>query len=126
MGGGRAGRAWRDEDGRVSIEVDLGELDGAVAARTGPAYLVTVRDRRPHVVQVPVRCEAGVLEVPAGRRSALNLADHPDVTVLWPTDGLDPRHSLIVDGTARADGDTITVTPTRAVLHRSRRGPART
>jgi hypothetical protein len=111
----------------VSIAVGLEELPGRIAARTGQAYLVSVRERRPHVVAVaPTVEDDGTLRVGAGRRTALNVAEHPEVTVLWPTDGDDPRHTLLVDGTAAptTDGEALVVTPTTAVLHRVRTADA--
>lgn len=107
----------------MSIDVGLDELPGRIDARTGQAYLVTVRERRPHVVSVAPAPQAdGTLVVGAGRRTSANVAEHPEVTLLWPTDATDPKHSLLVDGTAApsADGDTLVVTPTSAILHRVR------
>jgi len=107
----------------MSIAVELDDLPAKVATRTGQAYLVTIRDERPHVVSVaPAPQDDGTLVVGAGRRTALNIAERPEVTLLWPTDEGDPKHSLLVDGTAAPgpDGETLVVTPTSAILHRVR------
>lgn len=109
----------------MSITVELADLPGRIAARTAQAYLVTIRDQRPHVVSVaPAGGDDGTLVVGAGRRTALNVAERPEVTLLWPVDADDPKHSLLVDGTAApgADGETLVITPTSAILHRARTG----
>ena len=54
-----------------------------------------------------------------GRRSAANVGSRPDVTLLWPPVDAE-GFSLIVDGRGTADGEQVTVTPDRAVLHRQR------
>lgn len=109
----------------MSIPVELDDLPERIAGRTGQAYLVTVRDQRPHVVSVaPSPGEGGTLVVGAGRRTSANVAAHPEVTLLWPTDDGDPKHSLLVDGTAAptVDGEELVITPTSALLHRVRAG----
>jgi hypothetical protein len=53
----------------------------------------------------------------AGRRTASNVAARPAVTLLWPV-AHDDAYRLIVDGDASVTGDTVTVVPTFAVLHR--------
>lgn len=106
----------------MSIPVALEDLAATVATRTGQPYLVTVRDRRPHVVSVAPTPVDGTLVVGAGRRTSANVAENPEVTLLWPADAGDPKHSLLVDGTAAlsADGEALVVTPTSAILHRVR------
>jgi hypothetical protein len=111
----------------VSIPVELDDLPTAIAGRTAQAYLVSIRAERPHVVSVaPSPRDDGTLVVGAGRRTALNIAERPEVTLLWPTDDGDPKHSLLVDGTAAPGdddgGETLVVTPTSAILHRVRAG----
>jgi len=54
---------------------------------------------------------------PRTGRSAANIGIHPQVTVLWPERHED-AYRLIVDGDATVTGDTVTITPTFAVLHR--------
>ena len=112
----------------MSIAVDLAELAAAVAARGPGAYLVTIRETRPHIVQVEVGWRGTDLVVAAGRRTAVNVGTHPEVAVLWPITDDHPHHSLLVDATARVDGEALVLTPTHAVLHRAggrrRRPPA--
>jgi hypothetical protein len=102
----------------MSVKVDLDQLDDALADFTF-AYLITVGDDyRAHTVAVQPVLVDGVLDVGAiGKSTRSNAGAHPGVTVVWP-----PRepggYSLIVDGTGRPAEDTMTVTPTRAVLHR--------
>ena len=105
----------------MSIEVKLEELPEVVAERGPAAYLVTVRDTRPHIVAVSVACRDGRLVVGAGRRTAMNIEDRPLATLLWPTTPDHPKHSLLVDGTAQRsdDGDWLLITPTSAILHRA-------
>jgi len=104
--------------------VDLAELAERIAAREATAYLVTLGAERPHVVSVSPTVAGGTIVVGAGRKTAANATERPAVTLLWPVDAADPRHSLLVDGTAvaSADGETLTVTPTGAILHRVRAG----
>lgn len=104
----------------MSIAVAVDDLPALVDQRGAAAYLVTVRDTRPHVVAVTVACRDGVLVVAAGRRSGTNLRSHPEVTLLWSTSSEHPKHSLLVDGTAVVtdDGEWVEITPTSAVLHR--------
>jgi hypothetical protein len=106
----------------MSIPVALEDLAATVATRTAQPYLVTVRDRRPHVVSVAPTPVDGTLVVGAGRRTSANVVENPEVTLLWPADAGDPKHSLLVDGTAAAsaDGEALVVTPTSAILHRVR------
>ncbi len=56
----------------------------------------------------------------AGGRSRTNAQARSAVTLVWPpleTDG----YSLIVDGDASIDGETVVIRPTGAVLHRPAR-----
>jgi hypothetical protein len=105
----------------VSIDVPIPELPAVVAERGDDAYLVTVRDDRPHVVAVSVGWRGTDLVVGAGRRTARNIVDHPAATLLWPVTQEHPKHTLLVDGTARTseDGEWLLITPTSAILHRA-------
>jgi hypothetical protein len=108
----------------MSIPVELADVAEAIERRTAQAYLVSIRAERPHVVSVTPTVDAdGRIVVGAGRRTALNIAERPEVTLLWPIDEADPKHSLLVDGTAAPSGgddETLTITPTAAILHRVR------
>ena len=105
----------------MSIDVSLADLGARIDQRGPDAYLVTVRDTRPHVVAVSVAMRGTVLVVAPGRRTGRNIEDRPLVTLLWPVGPAHPHHSLLVDGTARmsADGEWLEITPTSAVLHRA-------
>lgn len=105
----------------MSIDVALQDLPAVIDERGTGAYLVTVRDIRPHVVAVTVAWRDGDLVVGAGRRTAMNVAERPDATLLWPTTEQHPKHSLLVDGTARLsdDGEWLVITPMSAILHRA-------
>lgn len=114
----------------MSIEVALADLAEAITSRGPVAYLVTVSDGGPRVVSVGVEVGGDphpgtvTLTVGAGRHSAANVGDHPQVTLFWPVDADHPKHTLLVDGTATvtSDGDRISISPTAAVLHRVRAG----
>lgn len=119
----------------MSIRVELEDLAAAVEARGPDAFLASVREEHPHLVAVQVRVlDDGRLVVGAGRRTALNVADRPEVALLWPDTPEHPANSLLVDGTAAAidgDDDHLAITPTSAILHRAggrlgRRGSPRT
>jgi hypothetical protein len=103
----------------MSITVDLAAL-GETLRDFDFAYLVTITDdSSAHVVAVsPTVRDDRVAVDGLGRRTLANAAVRSAVTLTWP-----PReaggYSLIVDGTAVLDGEGITVTPSRAVLHRA-------
>lgn len=102
----------------MSIPVDPKDLAGALADFDA-GYLLTVSaEGRVKAVTVEPSATARELVIDgASRGSARNIADNPQVTVLFP-----PRahhgFSLIVDGTATVAGDQIRVAPQAAVLHR--------
>ncbi|MCZ8382217.1 pyridoxamine 5'-phosphate oxidase family protein [Mycobacterium sp. CPCC 205372] len=104
----------------MSVKVDIAELSGALADYSY-AYLVTVGDDyRAHTVAVEPSLAGGVLSITGvGRRTGDNATRHSDVTLAYP-----PRdaggYTLIVDGKADVSGDTLTITPNGAVLHRRR------
>jgi hypothetical protein len=102
----------------MSLKVELGELAKTLEPY-GFAYLVTVGDgARAHVLAVtPVLGDDGLVVGGVGRHSQENAAERPSVTLVWPP--VEPGgFSLLVDGAATVDGETITVAPTKAVLHR--------
>lgn len=102
----------------MSVAVKLEALQAQIASAGADVFLLSVRDgARPHAVSAVVTWDGDDLVVPAGSRSAANVAAAPAVTLLWPSSG--QEYSLIVDGTARVDGDVLRITPTHAVLHRS-------
>ena len=105
----------------VSIPVELEAVRARIDEFGDGAYLLTVgEDRRPHVVSVRVACTTDGLTMPAGRRTAANLASLPELTLLWPSPN-GGEYSLIVDAVVIAPPDadgTFTARPTSAVLHR--------
>ncbi|HZQ86449.1 MAG TPA: pyridoxamine 5'-phosphate oxidase family protein [Acidimicrobiales bacterium] len=109
----------------MSVPVALEELRDQINRFGAYPYLVTVSDDgRPHTVGVDVAWDGDQLVAGAGRRTAANVTDRPLVTLLWPPYEAD-GYTLIVDGDAAllADAEEITVTPTRAVLHKPTAGP---
>ena len=102
----------------MSVPVELEALRSQIESAGEDVFLLSVRDgARPHAVSATVTWDGDDLVVPAGSRTASNVGAAPDVTLLWPSSGQD--YSLIVDGTARLDGDVVRITPTHAILHRS-------
>lgn len=100
------------------MSVDLPRLAEALAD-FDYAFLVTVGDGgTPHTVMVDPVLTDGIFEVGAvGDRTSANVAQHPDVTLLWP-----PRQSggyaLMVDGRAEPSAAGLRVVPAKALLHR--------
>ena len=110
-------------DAAVSIAVDLDDLP-AKTAEFRWAYLLTVRDdQRPHVVAVTPVWQGDSLMVTVGRGTAANAAARPTITLCYPPPEL-TGFSLVLDGEATVDDDTIAVRPTSAVLHRAAPPPA--
>ncbi|KUI44102.1 hypothetical protein AU197_02335 [Mycobacterium sp. IS-1590] len=102
----------------MSVKVDLDRLTD-VLSDFGFAYLISVGDDyRAHTVAVDPVLRDGSLEVgTVGRHTRENTASHGDVTIVWPPS--EPGgYSLIVDGRAHREGESLSVRPTRAVLHR--------
>jgi len=103
----------------MSVKIDLDQLAGALADFTF-AYLITVGDDyHAHTVAVEPVLAGGMIDVGTiGTGTGKNVTAHDGVTLVWP-----PRepggYSLIVDGQGQpTDADTLTVVPSRAVLHR--------
>ena len=107
----------------MSVKIELGELASRIG-EFGFAYLVTVGDGgRAHVLSVwPEVGPDGLVVDGVGRHSQENVTSRPDVTLVWPPAQPD-GFSLLVDGAATVDGSTITVAPTKAILHRPAAGP---
>jgi hypothetical protein len=102
----------------MSVSVALDELARRIEELGHHPFLVTTSpDGRPHIVSVSARFDGTRFSSAAGRTSRTNVAEGAPVTLLWP--GGDGPYALIVDGTGQVEGDdSVTVTPTRAVLHR--------
>ena len=102
----------------MSVPVELEALREQIASAGADVFLLSVRDgSRPHAVSAIVSWDGAELVVPVGGRSSANAAATSSVTLLWPSAG--QEYSLIVDGTARVDGEVLRIAPTHAVLHRS-------
>jgi hypothetical protein len=102
----------------MSVKVDLEKLADALTDFTF-GYLITVGDDfRAHTVAVEPVLADGVFHVgPMGSGTRRNAGERPDVTVIWPP--AEPGgYTLIVDGRAEVTDDGLTVTPTKAILHR--------
>jgi hypothetical protein len=111
----------------MSIPVSRRDLASALRAQGPHAFVVTVGEHeRPHVVHSEVGLSGDVLSATVGEHTALNAQARPRVSLLYPSRGADD-YSLIVDAdaTVRAtpDGFRLTMTPTRAVLHRPAPAP---
>jgi hypothetical protein len=81
-----------------------------------PFLVTTGDDRRPHVVSITAQFDGAHFSFSAGKTSRANIDTAGTLTLLWPA--VDGPYALIVDGAGRLDGEDVTVTPTRAVLHR--------
>lgn len=102
----------------MSIPVELVDLPKTLAG-FDRGYLLTTTEGRVKAVSVRAVPADGVLRIAApGRGSLANVTANPVVTLLFP-----PRetagHTLLVDGTARVEGDDVIVTPASAILHRA-------
>lgn len=102
----------------MSIPVEVADLPQRLA-EFDRGYLLTSRDGTVKAVSVRAVPEDGQLLVAApGRGSVANVGVNPSVTLLFPP--LEsPGMTLLVDGTAAAEGDDVRVVPTSAVLHKA-------
>lgn len=101
----------------MSIPVEVADLPQRLA-EFDRGYLLTSRDGAVKAVSVRAVAVDGHLLVAApGRGSVANVDANPSVTLLFPPVE-SPGMTLLVDGTAAAEGDDVRVAPTSAVLHR--------
>lgn len=107
----------------MSIPVELANLADAIA-RYRFAYLLTASPSgAPRAVAVTPVLQAGTLVVDGvGRRTRENAEQRSAVGLVWPPQS-ESDYSLIVDGTAAVNGESLRITPTRAVLHRPAASP---
>jgi hypothetical protein len=100
----------------MSIPVDVEDLPQRLA-EFDRGYLLTSSGGRVKAVSVRAVPDGGGLVVPApGRGSLANVASNAEVTLLFPP-LVSPGYTLLVDGTASAEGDDVRVVPASAVLH---------
>ena len=108
----------------MSIAVDLSELRGRLVEYRAAGYLLTVGgDGRPHCVSVSIAWDGDLLVTRPGNSSVRNAEARRLVSLLLPAAALGD-YSLIVDAEVVAailsgeGGNTVTLRPTKAVLHR--------
>jgi hypothetical protein len=101
----------------MSVPVDIADIPARLA-EFDRGYLLTSKDGAVKAVSVRAVPEDDRLRITApGRGSVANVGANPAVTLLFPPP-TSPGMSLLVDGTAVAEGDDFVVTPTGGVLHR--------
>lgn len=107
----------------MSIPVEVSSL-ATVLTRYRFAYLMTnSATGAPHAVAVAAVLQGSDLVVNGiGRRTRANALAQPAVGLLWPPQS-EADYSLIVDGQAVVTGESLRITPTRAVLHRPAPSP---
>jgi hypothetical protein len=103
----------------VSISVTIERLMDEVG-EWGFGYLLTVSDdSRAHLLALRPKVVGEVLRFDAGGgRACRNAEARPQVTIVFPPGEHSNGLSLVVDGEATVDGNTIDVRPASAVLHR--------
>ncbi len=107
---------------RMSIPVAPADIGHQMESFGAEAYVVTVRyDATPHVAHLVMRLDGEVLRCATSRSAAANVADRPNISVLWPPH--EPGgYSMIVDAVARKidaeDGEELELRPVSGVLHR--------
>jgi hypothetical protein len=102
----------------MSITVELSSL-ADVIQRFRFAYLMTNSVKgAPRAVAISPVLQGGELVVNGlGRRTRENALERSTVGLVWPPQS-EADYSLIVDGEAAVVGESLRITPTRAVLHR--------
>jgi len=102
----------------MSVPVDLDRLAQTLTEYRFAYLLSTGDDLRPHAVTATPRIRDDQLYITSpGRRTSANVDARPTIALIWPP-AQENGYSLIVDGEAAVHADVLTVTPTRAVLHR--------
>ncbi|MFM9037470.1 MAG: hypothetical protein ACKOJ9_07275 [Actinomycetota bacterium] len=105
----------------MSIRIEPIELAAAVRGRDF-VYLVTRGDERSHVVALKYSVEGkSVTMRGAGRSSITNIERASAVALVWPPAPLAPEnseYSIVADGTAMIDGESVVVDVVTAVFHR--------
>lgn len=103
----------------MSIGVPLEELPARVP-QWGPCFFLTVSDdERPHVVALrPTVNPEGLCFEAGNGRAVRNAAARPLVTLVFAPIETSEGYSLVIDGLARIEDESVVVEPTNAVLHR--------
>lgn len=102
----------------MSVLVDLADIPARLA-EFDRGYLLTSKDGLVKAVSARALPEDDRLRVTApGRGSVANVTANAEVTLLFPPLD-DAGMTLLVDGTATAEGDDVVITPTGAVLHKA-------
>lgn len=105
----------------LSIRIEPTELAAAVRGRDF-VYLVTRGADRSHVVALKYSVEGSRVTVRgAGRSSASNIERASTVTLVWPPATRASEHSdysIVADGTAMIDEESVVVDIVTAVFHR--------
>jgi hypothetical protein len=103
----------------VSVKVAVDELAERIDEHDF-CYAITVSAAATaHLVAVVPHWDGGrgVLVIDVGRSSRENVADRPAITLCFPPRTRDGM-TLIVDGTAVVEGESLHVAPSTAILHR--------
>ena len=102
----------------MSIPVTGDDLTTRLEEYGSACFLVTVgADGSPKVVHVPVLWDGEVLRCTPGAGTLRNLGDGGSATLVFPAPVHD-AHSMLLDGTGRANGDVAVVSVDGGVLHR--------
>jgi hypothetical protein len=101
----------------VSIPVTIEGIGDALVDYAW-GYLTTVGDdQRSHSLAVPTVFRDGVFVIDPGKSARRNVASRPLVSLVFPHPA-PGGFSLIIDGEAELQGDTLVVRPSNAILHR--------
>ena len=102
----------------MSIKVEVDDIRAVADGQAPFAYFISVSDdASAHMIAIRPAIGATDIVCEVGKTSRANAVARPTVSLLWPPATPDD-YSLIVDGTATVDGETVRITPTRAVRHR--------
>ncbi len=94
------------------------------AAGYGFAYLITITPHgRVHTSVVHPAVGGGAVTVAASDRVRTNVRAHPELSLVWPPPDA-TGYSLIVDGVGDERDGVLTLTPSRAILHRPATEPS--
>jgi hypothetical protein len=105
----------------LSIRIEPHRLSDQVASRPF-AYVISTRDDNAHVIAVVVDVSGADVDCSrVGRSTKANIASNSKVTLVWPpTTGSNEydEYTLIADGLATMQDETVIVTVSGAILHR--------